>query len=654
MPEEVVFLEFSDEADAYLSWQASCGPTSRPSTVIALNPSTRLHLKRRGIEAENTLPYLTPASRERALEASMRLTRWVREHFAFEDNRGLSIGYLETLVWYMRSLIHQFLWSVEILENAVSKHSPEVLKTGLVDKGSFSDSMTGDGDWYLGIFGMVSERFALGRGIEFDPVRIYGSRAQGGTVRRLSQRAFLKLARNRLAAGLHLRRLRRMAKSSPLLFTSKDYRMNVLAGRLRREVGLPALLWSGWGYSRRAGWPITTRGVAPFTGEARLSLLEPLADEDKSSLRRLEATLDALSTAADSSADLSHLGVPFGDLAAQKLRLGIAPVIQGLHHRAAASRLVLENLRPSAVFSDGSHLDDALTGELCGTMDIPAVMVSHGSHPPPSSEAEYYELGEHALHMINAPYSFTALQSPVAEEFRKVFPTESTGLRTGPLIWAAQPDKERSTTLRRRLFGASDQDKVIVHAGTPKRKRGLRFHGYETFDEYLQSLQDLVAAVEQVPNTRLIVKFRPFPELSVDDLRALVDFSEKVLLSVQEPLVDVLGFTDLLISFSSTVIEEALQNRIPVLLYGGEGRYQHVRATTIGSGDSPDPSAVFHVKEAGELSYALRYMLNTCGPHQLCDEHFAPYVYPAEQVVALDDLITMMSGRAEAQAGKAA
>ena len=357
-----------------------------------------------------------------------------------------------------------------------------------------------------------------------------------------------------------------------------------------------------------------------------------MADEDKSSLRRLEATPDALSTAADSSADLSHPGVPFGDLAAQKLRLGIAPVIQGLHHRAAANRLVLENLRPSAVFSDGSHLDDALPSELCRTMGIPAVMVSHGSHPPPSSEAEYYELGEHGRHLINAPYPFTALQSPVAEEFREVFPTRSTGLRTGPLIWVARPDKERSTTLRNRLLGTTDQDRVIVHAGTPKRKRGLRFHGNETFDEYVQSLQDLVAAVERVPNTRLIVKFRPLPRLSVDDLRALVGFSDKALLSVDEPLMDVLGFADLLVSFSSTVIEETLQNRIPVLLYGGAGRYQHVRATTIGSADSPGPSAVFHVKDAGGLSYALRYMLNTCGPHQLGDEHFAPYVYPAEQV----------------------
>ena len=64
-----------------------------------------------------------------------------------------------------------------------------------------------------------------------------------------------------------------------------------------------------------------------------------------------------------------------------------------------------------------------------------------------------------------------------------------------------------------------------------------------------------------MPEARVIVKFRPTPELSLEDLVTLVKFSEKSMVSVDEPLLDVLGFTDLLVSFSSTVIEEALQNR---------------------------------------------------------------------------------------------
>ena len=39
---------------------------------------------------------------------------------------------------------------------------------------------------------------------------------------------------------------------------------------------------------------------------------------------------------------------------------------------------------------------------------------------------------------------------------------------------------------------------------------------------------------------------------------------------------EVLAEADLLVSFSSTTIEEALVNDVPVLLYGGHGRYAHI------------------------------------------------------------------------------
>ena len=114
------------------------------------------------------------------------------------------------------------------------------------------------------------------------------------------------------------------------------------------------------------------------------------------------------------------------------------------------------------------------------------------------------------------------------------------------------------------------------------------------------------------------------------------------MVSVNEPLLDVLGFTDLLVSFSSTVIEEALQNRVPVLLYGGDGRYQHIKATTIYTGDAPGPSAVYHVKEYKDLPYALRYILDTCPRRRLKDELFAPYVYKPEQVTSISEFLTSL------------
>ncbi len=114
----------------------------------------------------------------------------------------------------------------------------------------------------------------------------------------------------------------------------------------------------------------------------------------------------------------------------------------------------------------------------------------------------------------------------------------------------------------------------------------------------------------------------------MDDIKTFVPFSEKVILSVDEPFIKVLGMADLLVSFSSTTIEEAMQNRIPVLLYGGDGRYCHILAYEIGPAHPVQRSAVYHVKEAKDLNYAIPKILelNIAGN----DENsslFSQYIY---------------------------
>ena len=645
------FLEFPDEVDACLREQPSGEDLLGSSTVIALNPATLAYLRRRGYDAEDTLLYLTPASRERAWERSSALNRWMREHFDFEDNWGVRAGYVENLVWYTRWVIHYLLWSLEILDNAVTKHEVNFIRAYVPESLDVSGPLTGSTERY---FSAMAQRFALARGVQLRsfPIRTRSSLSTraGNAVHSFTS----ALVTNSLMARMHRHQVAQFRDRGPILFTNQAYRMNVLADRLQQEHGALPVLLADWGNKRSFGWPIKMTVIPPFVSEARLPLLEPLAHEDKGSRRRLEGTIDSFAEEVSQATEVfSHLGISFADIIARKVRHGIGPSIIGLHKRAATIRMLLNTLRPSLVFANGSRIDDMITGELCRAAHIPSMMVTHGSHPPPSGEAEYYELGEHGRRIINAPYGFTALQSPVAEDFRKVFPTETEGVKTGPLIWAVAKDWGRSATLKDRMLGEHWEGRVIVHAGTPKAERdGMRFHVYETLDEYLQAIRDLVAAVEQVPEARVIVKFRPTPELSLEDLVTLVKFSEKSMVSVDEPLLDVLGFTDLLVSFSSTVIEEALQNRVPVLLYGGEGRYQHIRAPSVTEGDAPGVSPVYHVRQSRDLAYALRYILDGVGERQMSEDLFASYVYREEQVVPLPELLRTMTAGVPVRSGK--
>ena len=102
---------------------------------------------------------------------------------------------------------------------------------------------------------------------------------------------------------------------------------------------------------------------------------------------------------------------------------------------------------------------------------------------------------------------------------------------------------------------------------------------YEISDEMLKGLTELTSGILDKLNLEMIIKFRAGPEFSLDSLNLLLSpLPANVIIDNERPFFDVLGEADLLISFSSTTIEEALVNEIPVLLYGGGGRYSHIPA----------------------------------------------------------------------------
>jgi hypothetical protein len=264
--------------------------------------------------------------------------------------------------------------------------------------------------------------------------------------------------------------------------------------------------------------------------------------------------------------------------------------------------------RPRLIISVGNRADDVVLAEIARNSSINDLLISHGSHVKPKDRAETIEWGEHGRVLLRGPFSHLAMQTPLSEGFLEVFPTSAVIFRTGPLIWGKRIDYTKSDALFDRMFGSKykkDSVRIIVHAGTPKPNKGIRLWVYETSDEYINAIRELAEAVEKIQNTVLIVKFRPTFHLSEDDMRTLIPFSEKVILSIDEPFLDVLGMSKLLVSYASTTIEEALQNGVPVLLYGGNGRYQHIRGSQISSGSKIEKSAVYHVKSSGDLSRAI-------------------------------------------------
>ena len=638
----LVFFEFPEEVDAYLR-ELHLGNSSRTSTtLISLNPRTQAYSGKRGLVVETALPYFSNDSHTRALRKSNEISEWLWQQARFQDNLGVSFAYTQSLIWYLRLVVHHFLWLLEIIHNATERHSARLVKVFPPSLAPPSGHRIGATERYLWV---LAESYCRSRGLSVEFIGAPGSRPPKRSIREVARDIRRFLAKRILAPTIgaeYLSYLNRLGVHRPVLFTAREYRMSDAASAVAREKhDLSMVLMRDWCDLYSLASLFGFKNDSPFKAEAWLGILEPIAREDETSRRTLQSLLKDLAAKIEGAPELfSYLGIPFAGHVRRKLDAGIGPFIVSLHGRAATLQLLLETLRPSAVVSTGNRDDDMIVGELCVRGGIPAMMIEHGSHVSPRNDLERIEWGAQAQRLLLAPFPYVALQSPLAEGFLKAFPSDSKGVRTGPIVWGFPVNRERSASLRGRMLNGDSSKRIVVHANTPKGRGSNRFHVYETPDEYVRSLRDLVAAVETIPDVHLIVKFRPSQDISAEDIRALVPFSERVTLSIEEPFLEVLGFADLLVSFSSTTIEEALQNQVPVLLYGGGGRYQHVPGVEISPEDPCPRAAVYVIRRQEHLAAGLRRILDIQSREYIRADLFTPYCFGGDSQVRLVDWLS--------------
>jgi hypothetical protein len=255
--------------------------------------------------------------------------------------------------------------------------------------------------------------------------------------------------------------------------------------------------------------------------------------------------------------------------------------------------------------------------------------ISHGTHTPPTSEPDEIEKYRLGTTLILTSFAHTALQTPWAEKYLGHFKARRhpSPLKTGNLILAKLEPAARLDA-RRELIGDEAHDKkLIVYATTLKPRSGLRFQIHETLDEHLAGIAHLAAAVGELPNAILVVKLHPAAALKEDEVRMLVPEtrSDRVRVMCRVPFERVLAAADLLVSYSSTCIEEAIQNSIPVMLYDPWNRYQHLPAAHWGQS-----SPAYYVDEHDGLVDALGWILHHHNPRDISQEVLREHIFPQE------------------------
>lgn len=580
---------------------------------IALTPAVYAFLKKRKMSVENTLPYFSNASHKRLLTKSNEVVNWLREYIDFADiGLGIENAYKDIFIFWFRFVIHYCLWINEVILNAIEKHNPDAL-VAVVSMDHQKTSLYIESDE-----GILGEVVAMGGKQRSLNVETYCAKKGISlkdkivNVRNMSNYIF-KLVRAKI--GKPKNRL-----NKTIVFTTTSYRMDELAKQI-----------SGDEYCLLNNY-----------FEPSIKIPTVLFGRYRDIVVQQNHLMEQLCARILSEKEIfSYRGINYASVVTRKISRDYTNFIFKIMFSSLLLDQELTNLNPAIVISNVSRVDDLVIAALCKKKQIPSLLISHGSHVKPKDEYECIEWGEHGKQFLSAPFSMIAVPTPTSNDYFDAFPTKSFIVKSKPITWGIQVDKNAGRALFYKLFGENykkDKTNVIVHAGTPKSSNSLRFHVYETMDEYIQALVGLAKVVEQLDNMVLVIKFRPSKELDITTIKSLVPFSDKIKLSVDESLLDVLAMADLLVSFSSTAIDEALQNRIPVLLYGGNGRYQHISTDELKENEEIKDQAIYHISRSGILLEGIKDILNLYEKGN--KRHlFDKYVYSEGVINSFIDLI---------------
>lgn len=254
---------------------------------------------------------------------------------------------------------------------------------------------------------------------------------------------------------------------------------------------------------------------------------------------------------------------------------------------------------------------NGLVGEFSCNENYLSILITHGSHVKQTNKFSRLGWAETNKILINAKFTFSAIQTPLAYEyFKNEINQKSKPLITGPLIFRAHDKKYLS---RKSLYKKHSKKFIFLHAGTPKEWNYFRPIVYETIDEYIENLTDIIDVVKNIENAFLAIRFREMNNLKLSELEALLPKEKCYQIFTDKTFFDYSINSDFLISYSSTTIEESLVNKKPVILYNPKNQYLHLKGTQLNKKKLPQTSRnnllpIYNINNKKDLIFGLNYI----------------------------------------------
>jgi hypothetical protein len=625
----LIIFEFADEIDIFLSKRCLNELKDADALILAIQPCAQAYLKMRGISYINTINFIDNESHQNILVKSSEIVDTLRKIFYLTDEIGLKESYNKAFTFYLRHYsILYMLWLIEIIEKAVQEIKPEVL---VVVYHKYCPDGMDQIPSNERVVGPVVSKIAEKLNIKCDSLAMRDNIYNFGFKK--SKKFFFEMIKF-LVFHVSMFVLKHKAKNKKvILYSSNSY-------NLRKVVESFLNVFNN------------AVSVVLFDRPRLICLKKILIDRKRwnifSSLPCIKikdntdfmASLNrALNAAREVFLKDKHLfiyrRIDFKEFVLLKIEKKMKPFLLKLYIQSYHLNNFIKKINPSLIISQTSTSIFNNLAELAFINNVPAVMISHGSHVPSVNKCEDIEWREHGLGLMNTPYKYLAVQTPLALKFLKKNPSNSTSVITGPLLFK-KLEISNKEEIKKKIIPKYDDKIIFLHAGTPKPFQSSRPYIYETIDEYISNINSLIRVIEKIKKIHLIVRFRPSSYFKLTDFLSLLMESDCYSIHTEGAIEDYLSIADILISYSSTTIEEALQNKVPVLMYDPMNRYCHISdAKILEPSLRIETDSCYYINSEKNLLWGINWLLDNHFSKKNLGLMWGRYIFSENETIKL-------------------
>ena len=626
--EKIVLLEFYEEFSEFQKYIRSKGLDISEFSLVALNLKLQAHLKKSGIKFSNTLPFFGNASIERILLKFDDINKYINENFDFQDANGVRNAYKAELLHYLELIVNYIGWILEILINIYNTNKN--IELYACAKKHISSSVLISNDRILG---MLVEKFAIRNNLKF---HLFGQEMQNDTKIPSGDETSKKNSQIYLFFFKLLKFYLKLFYKTRMLIPTTGYGFKkLLSGIKMRNRGLLFII----PYNiEDIKWYKIYGGLLTgiLNGKAFIDINafsdNRCTDEQNAIRRKVTLLLEAVPAGL-----YDFCGIDCSSIIRNKVKIAVTEHLCRMVRKSHQLFNLVKQFDISMFMSPFGRDISYIAAELLKKMGKVSMFISNGTHPVPINQYHEISIFNMCRGFMLGDYSHVAVGTPVHEAHLHYFKAKykwikNVEVKTGPLIFANLNGINRSA--QKRKLGLSQDEVILTHATSTKIRGSERYYFLETPDELFTGLSDIIDTVNMMKNTRLIIRIHPGFYLSDEEVIMLLPASNKYIINRKGPFTDVLAATDILISYSSTTIDEALLNRIPVLLYDKWNRYNHFQTGIYENPESENILPVCYVNNKKKLGEALDFMIKKTVDVKAEDMDLRKYKYQVDYTEA--------------------